>query len=109
MPDSHVTFDDTQWIDVGDGVTMAPLRVEAGGAGTAYLRFAPGAVSPLHRHPGGEDLFVIRGRLRVGERILEANDFLHTAPGGVHDAEAHEETLVLISVPEPIEFLEHSS
>ena len=34
MPDSHVTFDDTRWLDVGGGVTMAPLRVEAGGAGT---------------------------------------------------------------------------
>lgn len=103
----HVRFEETTWMDVGGGVFLAPLRAEDGGAGTAYLRFEPGAVSGTHVHPGGEDLYVIRGRLRVGDRVLEAEDFLHTPPGGIHDAEAIDgEALVLISVPEPIRFLD---
>jgi quercetin dioxygenase-like cupin family protein len=100
-----ISFDELIWTHVGGGVHLSPLRVEPGGAGAAVLRFEPGAVSPPHRHPGGEDLYVIHGRLRVGDVVLEARDFLHTPPGGVHDAEAYEESLVLISVPEPVEFL----
>jgi quercetin dioxygenase-like cupin family protein len=106
MTTTHVSFEDAEWMDLGRGVAMAPLRIEGRGAGTAYLRFERGGTSPAHRHPAGEDLYVIRGRLRVGDLILEAQDFLHTPPGEAHDAEAHEETLVLVSVPEPIEFLE---
>jgi quercetin dioxygenase-like cupin family protein len=101
----HVRFDEVQWADVGGGVALSPLRAEANGAGVAFLRFVPGAVSPPHRHPGGEDLYVVRGRLRVGETLLGPGDFLHTPPGSVHDAEAQEEALVLISVPQPVEFL----
>jgi quercetin dioxygenase-like cupin family protein len=101
----HVPFGTARWIDVGGGVSMAPLRVEAGGAGVALLRFEPGAVSGAHRHPAGEDLYVVSGRLRVGDRVLQVGDYLHTPPGGVHDAEADEEAVVLISVPEPVEFL----
>jgi quercetin dioxygenase-like cupin family protein len=96
------------WIDQGDGVELAPLRVVGGLAGTALLRFAAGARSPAHRHPGGEDLYVVSGRLRVGDVVLDAGDYLHTAPGGVHDAEAEAPTLVVITVPEPIEVLEAS-
>ena len=97
---------DASWIDQGSGVELAPLRVVGTAAGTALLRFAAGGRSPAHRHPGGEELYVVSGRLRVGDRWLEAGDFLHTAPGEVHDAEADVPTTVIVSVPEPIEFLE---
>jgi|RhiMethySRZTD1v2_1073278.scaffolds.fasta_scaffold00408_16 quercetin dioxygenase-like cupin family protein len=97
---------DATWLDQGGGVDLAPLRVVGDGAGTALLRFAPGGRSPAHRHPGGEDLYVISGRLRVGDVTLEAGDFLHTPPGGVHDAVADQATVALISVPEAIELLE---
>jgi quercetin dioxygenase-like cupin family protein len=106
--DHLVPFDEAKWLDVGDGVRLAPLRAEPDGAGTAYLHFDAGGTSAPHRHPGGEDLYVISGRLRVGDRILGPRDFLHTVPGGVHDAEALEESLALVSVPEPIQFVEHS-
>ena len=97
---------DASWIDQGSGVELAPFRVVGTAAGTALLRFAAGGRSPAHRHPGGEELYVVSGRLRVGDRWLEAGDFLHTAPGEVHDAEADVPTTVIVSVPEPIEFLE---
>jgi quercetin dioxygenase-like cupin family protein len=97
---------DASWIDQGSGVELAPLRVVGAAAGTALLRFAAGGRSPAHRHPGGEELYVLSGRLRVGERWLEAGDFLHTPPGEVHDAEADVPTVAIVSVPEPVEFLE---
>ncbi len=51
---------------------------------------------------GGEELFVVSGSVRVGDEELEAGDYLYTPPGGVHDAEAHDAVLLLVSVPEPI-------
>ena len=98
-----VRASDLTWIDQGHGVALAPLRVLGGSAGTALLRFSAGGRSPAHRHPGGEDLYVMSGRLRVGDVVLHAGDFLHTAPGGVHDAQAEIATLALVTVPEPIE------
>jgi quercetin dioxygenase-like cupin family protein len=98
-------LEDAQWLKAGDGIDIAPLHVVGEAAGTAFLRFSPGAVSPAHRHPGGEELFVISGRLRVGDRVLKSGDFLYTPPGGIHDAQAEVATVTLISVPEPIEFL----
>jgi quercetin dioxygenase-like cupin family protein len=105
MSDVQTRLADAQWTEVDPGVHIAPLRVIGNGAGTAFMRFDRGAVSRAHRHPAGEELYIISGRLRVGGRTLEAGDFLLTAPGGVHDAEAEEDTVTLISVPEPIEFL----
>ncbi len=105
----HRRMADLTWLDVGLGVRLAPLHADSAGAGTALLRFAPGARAGSHRHPGGEDLYVIHGRLRVGDRALESGDFLHTPPGGVHDAEANVETLVLVSVPTPVEFLDEAT
>lgn len=105
MPAAHTRLADAHWTQIDPGLHIAPLRVIGDGAGTAFLRFERGAVSSAHRHPGGEELYVISGRLRVGNRTLEAGDFLLTPPGEVHDAEAEEDTVTLISVPEPIEFL----
>jgi quercetin dioxygenase-like cupin family protein len=96
---------DTAWTEVGEGVHIAPLHVVGEAAGTAFLRFAPGAKSATHLHPGGEELYVISGRIRIGDHVLQPGDFLYTPPGGFHDAEAEDDTIVLISVPEPIEFL----
>src|SRR5262245_58116164 len=105
MPVAHTRLADAPWTEVGPGMHIAPLHTTGDGAGTAFLRFERGAISGAHRHPGGEELYIISGRLRVGDRTLEAGDFLFTPPGGVHDAEAEEETVTLISVPEPIEFV----
>ena len=87
-------------------MSLAQLHPVGENAGTAFLRFEEGAVSAAHRHPAGEDLFVISGRLRVGDRVLDAGDYLYTPAGGVHDAEALTPTVTLISVPEAIEFLD---
>lgn len=109
MIPSHIPFAEATWIDVGGGVQMAPLRVVGAGAGVAYLRFEAGGRAGAHRHPGGEDLYVISGSLRVGDRELDAGDYLHTPPGGVHDAVAPDGALVLVAVAEPIEFLDNQA
>ncbi len=100
-----VQLDTVDWIVVGSGVYLAPLHEIEEGAGTAFLRFDQGAVSHMHRHPAGEEMYVISGRLKVGDVVIGAGDYLRTPAGVVHEARALEDSVALIIVPEPLEFL----
>ncbi|WP_024792973.1 cupin domain-containing protein [Tomitella biformata] len=100
-----IRLDEVDWIIVGSGVYLAPLHEIKDGAGTAFLRFDAGGVSHKHRHPSSEELYVISGRLKIGELILEAGDFLRTAEGEVHEIRALADSVTLISLTEPLEFL----
>lgn len=81
------------------GAEVAILRVHDTGGVTTLTRFAAGARGRLHGHPGGEELFVVSGRARIGGEIVEAGDYLYTPPGAVHDVEAFEETLLFLVLP----------
>lgn len=45
---------------------------------TAFVHFKNGAVTYWHKHPGGQQLFVVRGNARVG---TEADGEVALAPG----------------------------
>lgn len=100
-----VPLDTVDWIIVGAGVYLAPLYEIEEGAGTAFLQFDEGAVSHEHRHPAGEEMYVISGKLKVGDLTITAGDYLRTPPGEVHEVRALADSLTLIIVPEPLEFL----
>ncbi len=96
---------DTRWTQTAPGLERGELRTTQPGAGAAVLRFSAGATTGAHRHPGGEELFLFSGRLRVGEAVLGPGDYLYTPPGGINDAEAYEDTIVFQVQPYPAEFL----
>lgn len=100
-----IALDTVDWIIVGSGVYLAPLHEIEEGAGTAFLRFDEGAVSHQHTHPAGEEMYVISGKLKVGDVTISAGDYLRTPPGAVHEARALTDAVTLIIVPEPLEFL----
>ncbi len=64
-----------------------------------FVRMAAGAYAPLHGHAGGEETYLISGKLRVGEDCLVAGDYLWTPPGVTHDGHAEEETLFFVVLP----------
>lgn len=101
----HMTLSEVEWQQIAPGIFRGELRTLGPGAGAAVLRFSAGSTSGEHRHPGGEDLFVFSGKLRVGDVTLRPGDYLHTPPGGANDAHAYEETIVFQYQSEPIEFL----
>lgn len=74
-------------------------------AGTFLVKMEPGTGYPAHRHPGGEEVFVLSGSMRVGSDRLAAGDYLYTPPGGSHDADTVEGVTFLTILPEPVEFL----
>jgi quercetin dioxygenase-like cupin family protein len=101
----HIALADVQWREIAPGVERGELRANKPGAGAALLRFAAGSSSGDHRHPDGEELFVLRGRLRLGTAVLGAGDYHYTPPGGVNDAEAYEDAILFQIQPTPAEFL----
>lgn len=84
------------------GTSIAVLRDEDGER-TVLVRMEAGARFPEHRHPGGEQLFVVEGDAAVGDRALSAGDFLYTAPGDSHAVTSRAGCLLFITVPRPIE------
>jgi len=74
-------WQDRQWIATEKpGLDYSALRPHPSGGATFFLRFASGAVGGAHTH-------------------------LYTPPDGVHDAVAHEETVLLLHTPKLPVFL----
>lgn len=93
------------------GVYVKVLRFDAsaGRAPTILLKFDAGATYPGHRHPGGEEIFVMEGDIRLGQDRLNAGDYLYTAPGNVHAVKSETGCVVLVSVPQEVEKLARKS
>ncbi|WP_434044090.1 MULTISPECIES: cupin domain-containing protein [Sorangium] len=86
---------------VAPGVQFSFLRRHGGGGGgmTVLVRMEKGARARRHDHPGGEETYLVSGKLRVGERVLSPGDYLWTAPGESHDGYAEEESVFFVVLP----------
>jgi quercetin dioxygenase-like cupin family protein len=74
-------------------------------APTILLKFEAGAAYPAHNHPGGEEIFVLEGDLRLGKHHLFAGDYLYTAPGNIHAARSDGGCVVLVKNPKEVEII----
>src|SRR5215813_11397642 len=89
------------------GVFVKVLRFdkETRRAPTILLKFEPGATYPAHNHPGGEEVFVLEGDLKLGKDHLYTGDYLYTPPNGKHAAWSENGCVVLVNVPLGVEIL----
>ena len=89
------------------GVFVKVLRFdrETRRAPTILLKFEAGATYPAHNHPGGEEVFVLEGDLKLGKDHLYAGDYLYTSPNGKHGVRSEGGCVVLVNVPEEVEIL----
>jgi quercetin dioxygenase-like cupin family protein len=89
------------------GVFVKVLRFdkEARRAPTILLKFEAGATYPAHDHPGGEEIFVIEGDLKLGKDHLYTGDYLYTPPNGKHAVRSEQGCVVLVNVPEEVVIL----
>ena len=95
------------WKPTGvDGVEICVLHQNETNGGSALLRFRAGARFPKHNHPGGEEVYIVSGKVTIGDQLLQAGDYLWTDANQVHDAKAIEETVFFVSSPRGIEILE---
>lgn len=74
-------------------------------APTILLKFEAGATYPAHNHPGGEEIFVLEGDLKLGKDHLYAGDYLYTAPDGKHAVWSQNGCVALLKVPQQVEIL----
>jgi len=93
------------------GVFVKVLRFDevTDRAPTILPKFEPGASYPGNIHPGGEEIFVLEGDIRLGKHRLVAGDYLYTAPFNIHAVHSDGGCIVLVVVPEPVEVLQPKS
>src|ERR1700733_451116 len=72
---------------------------------TFLLKFEAGASYPNHRHPAGEEVFVLEGEVRFGGDQLYAGDYLYAPPGSTHSAYSKTGCVMMFLVPEEVEIL----
>jgi quercetin dioxygenase-like cupin family protein len=97
----HMTTSQAHWRRVREGVTLAPLRMEAG-AGTFLMRYEPGSRTPTHIHPDGEQNYVLSGKGRLDDLPIQAGDFIYTPPGEGHTLFAETEVVIHVVLPGPV-------
>ncbi len=74
-------------------------------SGTFLYRMAPGTRDVRHRHPEGEEIFVLRGGVQFGEKTLKAGDFLYSPPGSIHEGFSEPGCFFLLILPKAMEIV----
>lgn len=114
-PTTLVRSDDIDWKPLAEpGITGIYIKSllfdeETNRSPTILLKFEAGARYPAHNHPGGEEIFVIEGDLRLGTNHLYAGDYLYTAPNGIHAARSINGCVVLLRVPQAVEIIKNQN
>ncbi len=89
------------------GVDWKKLRYDkVTGRSAVLLRFQPGASYGTHRHPHGEEYFVLEGSIQDGARSYDAGTYVSHAHGSIHKPTSKVGCRLLVWMDEPIEDLE---
>jgi quercetin dioxygenase-like cupin family protein len=104
--------DAMEWraFDEAPGVTFKVLKThkavgESGTGVTLLLRFAAGAAYPAHRHPEGEQYYVLDGELIDAGRAYGAGTYVFHPPGSVHRPSSTKGATVLVFLPAAVEIV----
>lgn len=73
------------------------------------LKFEAGATYPAHNHPGGEEVYVIEGSVKIAKDLLNAGDYLYTAINNKHAVWSKTGCVLLFIVPAEVEILKIKS
>lgn len=102
---------ETEWIPLPEpdskGISIKVLQYDkqTKRAPTFLLKFEAGATYPAHNHPGGEEIFVLEGDIKLGKDHLNVGDYLYTVPNGKHAVRSVNGCVILLKVPEAVEIL----
>lgn len=108
VKDLRVRNDDEEgWIqtDKEGKAFLKVLWTDPTGGWAVLFRWAKGYAAPAHKHLGSVHAYIISGRLRVRDMVMEAGDYVYEANGMIHEATtALEETVQLNIADGPILF-----
>lgn len=86
------------------GVTWKKLRFDAEtGQSAVLLKFEPGARYGRHRHPAGEQYWVLEGSLEDGSATYGSGTYVSHPPGSAHTPSSQEGCLLFVTLLAPIE------
>ncbi|MGA1202624.1 MAG: cupin domain-containing protein [Planctomycetota bacterium] len=85
-----------------EGVEWKKLHFD-GQRSVVLLRFAPGACYGAHRHPRGEEYFVLEGSLLDGGEVHRAGTWIAHPPGSAHRPSSPEGCVLLVRLDAPID------
>ena len=83
--------------DTGIPGIRSSLIWNENGNGSDVIEFKAGARFPRHDHEGPEEILMLSGRIRFGDLVLSAGDYLRIGPGEEHDAVALEDSVFFIA------------
>jgi hypothetical protein len=82
-----VTPDQYEWIPSPQGGVERIMLDRIGGEkarATSIVRYAPSSYFPEHRHPGGEEIFVLSGTFSASDEHFPEGWYLRNPPGSSH-------------------------
>jgi quercetin dioxygenase-like cupin family protein len=97
-----------EWITVEKGVEKIVLCEEPGQR-RSLIRFAPGTVYHTHRHPQGEEVFILEGYLKDKGVEYGPGSYLHFPPGSVHTPSSPKGCTFLLLLPVAVDFLQQEN
>lgn len=86
-PDQH------QWVASPQAGVERMMLDRKGGErarATSLVRYAPESWFPEHKHPGGEEIFVLSGVFSEGDQHYPAGWYLRNPPGSAHQPSSRE-------------------
>lgn len=69
------------------------------------LKMAPGTHYPKHRHPAGEEIFLLKGKATAGGYTLKAGDFLYSPPDSIHEVSTSVGCIFVTILSKPIQIV----
>ena len=95
------------------GVEICVLRVHPEGGLTFLVRMQKGARAERHGHPGGEETYIVSGRIRIDRRVdadkqpqpdllLSAGDHFFAPADEVHEGVAEDDCTLFVVAPSGI-------
>jgi quercetin dioxygenase-like cupin family protein len=88
----HLKGQELQSSDVRPNLKQLALP----GCNTRLFSAQAGCMVDSHPHERAEEVFLLAGRLRLNDAILEPGDMYRVEPGETHDAEALEDCRFLV-------------
>ena len=82
------------------GISRKVLRNDPStGARAVLLKFEAGAHLPLHKHPGGEEVYMLEGHARFEDTWYEAGHYLYSPPDSKDDVYSDAGAIMYVSLP----------
>ena len=94
-------MDELEWVaSPQPGVMRKRLEREAAESGraTTIVRYDPGAAFPAHRHPGGEEYFVLQGTFSDENGDFGEGTYVRNPPGSRHEPFSREGCTIFVKL-----------